>query len=398
MKIHTTITQCNDIEKILNDNNILFKKIVDKNSSKYKTYYNYNLPEYTYNEKFIDIHIYYEINDKKWKEEYFILFDVKPTKNKYIHYGNFNNIKKLLFEQQNIKINIPFQQPKYPIYVISYKRFEYFYTIKFLEQMNVKYYLCIREKEKNDYFQQLQKHNYTNYTFLLMDEKYESEQNIIGNYGSIPQRNKCWKHSTTNHYTSHWILDDNIDGFYIYNRQKKYEYNHSSFFSLLEQFRDNIVEPIGLLSPNYTWDFPSIDHRIPFNINRKNYSCILINNELLEKYNIKWRKTYNEDVRLTLDCLINEIRTIGFNQFLIKKKSTGKVKGGNEEIYKNYTIDGFKNKYDEIKNEYPLYINSIQKHKDSRPHHSIKTTKFDYFKFVTFKINSNTFNDKVLFT
>jgi hypothetical protein len=384
MKIHTTTIQCEEVEKILYDNNILFKKIIDRKLSKYKNYYNYNLPEYTYNDEYVKNHIYYEI--KNWKPEYFQLFNTPQSKKKYIHYGNFDDFRRVLLSGKVI-INVETKQPNYPIYIISYQRFEKLYTIKYLEEMNINYYICIKEKEKNNYLISLQKQNYKNYNFLIMDEKYELEQNNNGNHGSIPQRNKCWEHSVKNGFKSHWILDDNINGFYIYNKQKKYEYNHSSFFSLLEEFRDNIIEPIGLLSPNYTWDFPSIDHRIPFNINRKNYSCILINTELLDKYDIKWRKTFNEDVRLTLDCLLHEIRTIGFNQFLIDKKPTGSVKGGNTEIYKQHTIEGFKDKFNEIKNEYPEFIESIKKHKDERLHHNIKTSKFNYFKNVSFKIN-----------
>ena len=87
-----------------------------------------------------------------------------------------------------------------------------------------------------------------------------------------------------------------------------------------------------ILSPNYTNDVKG--YRCPYNINTKNYSCILVNNEVLKKNKIKWRKKFNEDVRIMLDCLENGIRCIGMNMFLIKKSSTGSVKGGgNCSIY-----------------------------------------------------------------
>ena len=381
MKIHSETKYENELETILDENKIPYKKFVDKVNKKYKTYYTPKLPEYTFDEKYISNHVIYEISKKEWKQEYFSLFGKIPSKLNYIHYKDFSSVKG-----KNIDccIDTTIKKPNFPIYVISYQRHEKFYTIKYLEEMELNYFLCIKEKEVLSYVTRLETLGYKYYELLVMNEEYEKKENNIGNYASIPQRNKCWEHSVTNGHKSHWILDDNIDGFYIYNKQCKVSYNHFSFFTYMEIFRENVIESVGLVSPNYKWDFPDIDYRQPFNINRKNYSCILVNTELLDKYRIRWRKTYNEDVRLTLDCLLNGIRTIGFNQFLINKKPTGSVHGGNEEIYKKHSIEGFRDKFNEIKEEFPDLIRSIKKHKDGRMHHSIKTVCFNSFKKITF--------------
>lgn len=381
MKVHILKKDMETIEKMLNEKKIKFKRQIESKQKKYKSYEYQKLPYYTYNENLVNNLVVYEI--KEWKEEYYSLFGVKESRKQYIHYGDYINFRKGM-ELPKVEIDETILKPKYPIYVISYQRYKTFWTIKSLEEMDIKYFIVIKEREYEDYKSSLERHNYKNYEIIAMSEEFERQQNELNNHGGIPQRNKCWSHAKENGFTSHWIVDDNIDGFFIYHKQRRVPFNHYSFFTHLENFRDSIVEPIGLLSPNYTWDFPEIDHRVPFTVNTKNYSCILVNHELLERKNIVWRKTYNEDVRLTLDCLMNRIRTIGMNQFLIKKMRTGQCKGGNEEIYKKHTLDGFKLKYDEIKEEYPKYISSITKHKDGRSHHKLNLKEFDSFKNITF--------------
>jgi hypothetical protein len=70
----------------------------------------------------------------------------------------------------------------------------------------------------------------------------------------------------------------------------------------------------------------------PFRLNRRIYSCILIQNNLP----YRWRGRYNEDTDLSLRALKDGWCTILFFAFLAGKLPTMAVKGGNtDELYKD---------------------------------------------------------------
>ena len=383
-----------------------------------KIYIDYNVPilgKYTYNKNWVNNHVAVVIkNYTKFPEE---LQTLMSKINKLYMY--FKSYKRPSHEY---KIPTIKERPKYPIYVISYKRYESMITMKYLEMMKCDYFIVIKQFERDLYKNSLDAKKYKHYTLLCMDEKFEKKQIEMGNGGGIPQRNYCLKHSTMNGHKSHWIVDDNIKGFYYYNYGTRTPMNHYSFFTLMELFRDNIKEDVGLLSPNYKGYMRK--YRAPYYQNTKNYSCILVNNELLNKHGIKWRKKYNEDVRLSIECMINRLITIEMNMFLIDKISTGRIKGGNCDIYKyrrkeikmdkkfiddkirfendilkhiennnfTYSLEYINSKYKdskykihyglflkfiEIYCEYPMYIKLYRSHVDKRPHHKIIFKLFD---------------------
>ena len=415
MKIHCLKFEFDELKEILIKYNADYTV---RNEWERKFYTSYNLPilgRYTYNEKWVNNHVLVIVKNYKDMPPGFRKCMSKITKS----YSYFKNYKK---EKPDYKVPTFNRRPKYPIYIISYKRYDSMITMKYLEQMGCSYYIVIKECEKELYQKSLDKKNYKHYTLLCMDTEFEKKQTEMGNSGGIPQRNYCLKHSTQGGHKSHWIIDDNIKGFCYYNRDTKKEMNHYSFFTSMELFRDKINEDVGLLSPNYSHDVHG--YRVPYNQNTKNYSCILVNNELLNIHGIQWRKRYNEDVRLSLECISKGLTNIAFNMFLINKMSTGSVKGGNCDIYKynrkeikmdkkfidekikfedellkhivdngyKYDLEYIKNKYDnsnygihyglflkfiEIYCDYPEYIVLNRKHVDKRPHHRIITKTFD---------------------
>lgn len=431
MIIHTLLKDAYEMEELLKMYEIPFKKVIEKDRTNlYKSYEYKYLPRYTYNEKWVNNHIRFDIKKADWAK---VADNVKKLFGKgtqsYLYFKDYKKHKyDISLPENNIDV-------KYPIYIISYKRSKTLITMKYLEEMKLNYYIVIKECDKNDYERELKKKNYKGYTLLVMDKDFFDKEQKNGNSGGIPQRNYCWTHCRdVLKEKSHWLLDDNIKGFYYYNYDNSCRIMSSCFFSYMEQFRNNIKENIGILSPNYTHDVHG--YRKPFNVNNKNYSCLLINNDLLDKNNIKWRKQYNEDVRLTLECLNNGIRTIGFNMFLANKCSTGSIKGGNCEIYEyergrnyekqtaeyykkkeefeakvlskclkyGYNKDyingiydmneeylyyrGFMLKFLELYCEYPLQIKLKYKHKDKRPHHmlTIENYKKGDISKISFKV------------
>ena len=277
----------------------------------------------------------------------------------------------------------------YPIYVTTYKRaflLSKRYTIRLLEDMGIPYYIVIKQEDEIAYSTELEKHGYKHHNLLVVPTEWMDNEAKLGNGASIPQRNYALFHSIQNGDTHHWILDDNIRNFHRWNRFNRIKFNDPSVFAYTEEFARSIVEPIGLVGLNYTFDYPSIDFKPRYVVNTKVYSCILINNDIFTQHGIRWRLNYNEDVRLGLDCLTRGIRTIGMNQFLIEKTSTGTFKGGNQEAYKNFSKEGFSLKFSELFNEFgDTYIaNHSNKYKDGRDHHKVKYEKFSSFRHITF--------------
>lgn len=415
MLIHSLKSEFNELKAILAEYKAEYTV---RNEWQRKFYIDYNLPilgRYTYNKHWVNNHVLVKINNYKDLPPEFSALMSKRTKS-YMYFKNYK------YKKVEYKVPTFNKRPKYPIYVISYKRYDSMITMKYLEQMGCKYNIVIKEFEKDLYQKSLDAKKYKHYTLLCMDADFEKKQTELGNSGGIPQRNFCLKHSTEGGHKSHWIIDDNIRGFYYYNYDTKKEMNHYCFFSSMELFRDKINEDVGLLSPNYAGDVAG--YRVPYVQNTKNYSCILVNNELLNQRDIQWRKRYNEDVRLSLECMTKGLTNISFNMFLINKMSTGSVKGGNCDIYKynrkeikmdkkfkddkirfedailkHIKDNGYKHdleyverkykdskygihyglflKFIEIYCDYPEYIELNRKHVDKRPHHKMITKSFD---------------------
>jgi hypothetical protein len=246
-----------------------------------------------------------------------------------------------------------------------------------LEKMKVPYRLCIQKQELELYRKTLQKYNCQYCLEIIYIETGYLQ-------GGTPQRNKCWEHSRdVLHSSMHWILDDNIDGYYWFLKRQKSRIDSGVVFKNVEDVMENINEPIGLGGHSYTSKTPSTTMRVPFTVNNKVFSSILINHTILDTLAIKWRLKYNEDIDLALQTLSKGLNTICYELFLCGKEETkGKNKeGGNIEIYDNYSNTGFQMKVDmllETWKHLPKTVKfSNKKHKDGRPHHHIVWKHFE---------------------
>lgn len=371
MKTFTINTSTPDkLKVILEEQNIKYTITLNKKKNFIKEISKWNLPPF----EDLDLttkNVVFKVDVKHYDLLLGLLKPEKTQKNKWIHYN------KLLPEKLDYEFMIE-HQPKYPVYIISLSRYqkERCYTIKHLEKMNVKYRLCVMTREVDDYKKSLVSNNFINCVEII---------NIDDNMGlgGTPQRMKCWEHSKELGYSKFWLLDDNIDGYYYYNRLRKIKVHSGIVFTSLENFIDNVKEPVGLIGHNYNMDNPATTMRNPYQVNSKVYSSMLINTELLDKYNIKFTLKYNEDVDLCMECLKNDIRTISVNIFLSNKKSTLSVKGGNTDtIYANGKK--FQDKVDCLLNKWGSdYVDIIVKHKDERPHHKVYYDRFNVSKKIT---------------
>jgi hypothetical protein len=267
---------------------------------------------------------------------------------------------------------------KYPVYVISKGRADTMLTIRQLRHLGIPHFLVVEPQERERYAMALLAHakvvgleNSKTTTLLVLPE---------ANYGkgcSIPARNWVWAHSMKLRIPvtkpcercggsgfsgrgtgyddvcnqcggmkeelvrwkvgadKHWILDDNIQGFFEFNRNEKPKIRDYNPFEIVERFVDR-HNNVGLAGMNYEFFVQRRNDTPPYYLNTRVYSCILIRNDLP----FRWRGTYNEDTDLSLRVLKSGMSTVLFNYVLAKKVTTMIMKGGNEAIYKLKGEDG----------------------------------------------------------
>lgn len=209
--------------------------------------------------------------------------------------------------------------PKYPIYIVSKGRWERRLTIKNLTHMNVPFRVVIEPQEFEQYAAVIPESQLLVLPFSNLGQ------------GSIPARNWIWEHAISEGHERHWILDDNISEFHRLNQNKRLYMGDGTGFRVIEDFSDRYTN-VMLSGMHYKTFAPASQKRPPYLLNRRIYSCILINHRL----DLRWRGVYNEDTDLSLRVLKQGYCTVLFYAFLVDKIATMLMKGGNtDELYKD---------------------------------------------------------------
>lgn len=219
--------------------------------------------------------------------------------------------------------------PRYPVYIISKGRWKSRKTARALDKMGVKYHIVVEPQE------------YENYAAVIDPKKIlQLPRENYGEGCSIPARNFVWRHAKKRGADRHWILDDNIEGFFRLNDNLKVPVGDGMVFRAAEEFVDR-YENVGIAGFNYFMFAPRKSGDIqPYTLNTRIYSCILIKNDIKVKEKIdgeekevdlRWRGRYNEDTDLSLRALKSGYCTVLFNVFLAFKSTTMTMKGGNTE-------------------------------------------------------------------
>lgn len=207
--------------------------------------------------------------------------------------------------------------PNHPVYVISKGRWKRRQTVKSLEYIQVPYRIVIEPQEYEEYAKVVDPKNILVLPFSNLGQ------------GSIPARNWVWEHSMSEGHEKHWIMDDNLEGFWRYNRNHKTKVSSGTCLKIAEDFVDR-YENVAISGLNYTHFCPASENRPPIRFNTRIYSCLLIRNDIP----YRWRGRYNEDTDLSLRVLKDGWCTILFNAFLIGKRCTMVQSGGNtDELY-----------------------------------------------------------------
>lgn len=224
--------------------------------------------------------------------------------------------------------------PNFPLYIISKGRADSRLTSKSLEYMNVPYFIVVEEQEYDLYTSVIDKSK-----VLILDKSYLENYDTFDILGSTKSkgpggaRNFCWEHSIRNGYEWHWVMDDNINGFFRLNKNLKVKVSDGTIFRCMEDFVLR-YRNIGMAGPNYFMFAPRKTKMPPFITNTRIYSCNLIKNSLP----FRWRGRYNEDTDLSLRILKSGLATVQFNAFLQLKTTTQVLKGGNTDAF--YSKEG----------------------------------------------------------
>ena len=218
---------------------------------------------------------------------------------------------------------------RFPLYIVSKGRYEHRerMTARALIAMGVPFRMVVEEQEHDHYAAAIPEAQ-----ILVLPKRYQDEYDTFDTLGDSrskgpgPARNFAWDDARENGHYWHWVMDDNINGFYRFQRNFKVRCQSPAWFQAQEDFvlrYSNVL----MAGPNYfMFVCRKEGHRIkPFTTNTRIYSCNLIRTGA----DYRWRGRYNEDTDLSLRMLKDGWCTILFNAFLQYKMPTQMYKGGN---------------------------------------------------------------------
>lgn len=251
--------------------------------------------------------------------------------------------------------------PIYPVYIISKGRAESRQTARSLDYLRVPYHIVIEKQEYDQYNQYIPADKILTLPFANLGQ------------GSIPARNWVWEHAKNTGAKRHWIMDDNIWGFFYSNNNERILVSDGTIFKIAEEYVDR-YDNVGIAGLNYRMFVIDSENKPPITYNTRIYSCLLIDNELP----IRWRGRYNEDTDLCLRYLKSGGCTILFNVFCCGKTATMTMKGGNSDQL--YQDDGREQMADSLVEQHPDVTKKTWKW--HRWQHSVDYTPFRNNKLI----------------
>ena len=255
-----------------------------------------------------------------------------------------------------------------PIYIVSKGRADSRLTNRHLAAMGVEHFIIVEEQEADLYRRSVERA-----TVLVLDPVYQTEYDTFDDLGLTkspgpgPARNYAWEHAISVGAKWHWVMDDNINGFYRLNYNLKTPAVTPAIFRAMERFCDRYSN-VAMGGPNY-FMFASRKTRMPaYVMNTRIYSCNLIRNAAP----FRWVGRYNEDTHLSLRMLKAEWCTIQFNAFLQYKMPTQTVAGGNTADF--YEAEGTSPKSEMLARMHPDLARVA--YRFNRVHHFVDYSPF----------------------
>jgi hypothetical protein len=224
--------------------------------------------------------------------------------------------------------------PQFPIYIPSKGRHESRITMRYLDVMRVPYRVIVEEQEWGAYASVIDPTK-----LLILDQDYQRDYDACmvlapgQGPGSGPARNFAWDHAISQGAAWHWVMDDNISGFYRLHQNTKIQFGDGAPFRCMEDFCQR-YQNIAMAGPNYESFALRRAKKPAFQLNTRIFSCNLIRCDAP----FRWRARYNEDADLSLRMLKAGWCTVLFNAFLQNKVATQRISGGNTSAF--YASEG----------------------------------------------------------
>jgi len=244
--------------------------------------------------------------------------------------------------------------PRYPVYMPSKGRDVVCLTPRLLTRDGVPFRLVVEPQERDAYAAR-----FPDVPLLVLPEN---------DRGLIYARNWIKAHATAAGYERHWQLDDNLRETFRFHRGNRLPCHAGIALSVLEDFVDR-YENVAVAGLNYTMF--ALQPSVPFYRNARVYSCSLVLNRIPHR----WRSRYNDDTDLCLQVLADGWCTVLLNAFLIEKKTTMTLRGGNTtDLYQG---DGRLKMARSLERLWPGVVQTDRRFK--RPQHVVKNAwrKFD---------------------
>lgn len=258
-----------------------------------------------------------------------------------------------------------------PIFIPSKGRAGHCHTMRHLETIGRDYHVIVLAEEVDAYTEALGAHRVVelpqsyldNYDLCHLDGvEYQSTWP-----GSGASRNYAWSLAEEQGARWHWVMDDNIQGFYVANRNSIVMADTSAWFEWME-WAVRCYANVAMAGPNYEMFVAASEAKAPLIINTRIYSCNLIRTDTP----FRWRCQYNEDTILSLDMLAGGWCTLLFNQYVAKKIKTQLIGGGNTDtIYAKGTAEKSRMLYE----QYPQVTRMVNRY--GRDHHHVNYRAFD---------------------
>ena len=230
---------------------------------------------------------------------------------------------------------------RYPVYVVSKGRADTRLTGRALEQLGLPYWMVVEPVDHDAYAAVMDP------TRILVLPFSDLGQ------GSIPARNWIWDHAVQGGARRHWILDDNLDGFYRLQENTKTRVVDANPFTPVEQWVDRF-QNVRVAGLQYESFCPRRKVWPPYVLNTRVYSCLLLDHQCRHR----WRGRYNEDTDLSLRVLKDGDCTVLFNAVLCKKLPTMQLAGGNTDLYQG---DGRRQMAESLRAQHPDVVRVTRK-------------------------------------
>lgn len=257
-----------------------------------------------------------------------------------------------------------------PIFIPSKGRADHCITMRYLEELGVDYRVIVLDEEHDAYAAQLGENRIEvlpasyldDYDLChLPDVEYSSDWP-----GSGPSRNRAWDLAREMEAPWHWVMDDNIQGFYVANRNSIVMSATGTWFEWIE-YLAGCYRNVAMAGPNYEMFVIATRASRPMVVNTRIYSCNLIRTETP----FRWRCQYNEDTILSLDMLADGWCTLLCNHFVAMKIRTQIIGGGNtDSIYRGGTAVKSRMLFE----QYPQVTTLVERY--GRDHHHVNYRAF----------------------